>query len=193
MKTFVLNGEKRELSNKQAIKTLRRNGLVPCVLYGSKQENIHFSVIAKELLGIMNTPFSFIIELVIDGKKYLSVYHAAQFHPLSDEPLHVDFLAVETDKPVAINVPIVIVGNSEGVRQGGKLIVSTRKLRISANIKNLPDNVEVDVAELGLGKTILAGDLNYDNIQILTPKTTIICAVKMTRAAIGAAAAAAKS
>ncbi len=193
MKTFVLNGEKRELSNKQAIKTLRRNGLVPCVLYGSKQENIHFSVVAKELLGIMNTPLSYIIELVIEGKKYLSVYHAAQFHPLSDEPLHVDFLAIDAEKPVAINVPIVIVGNSEGVRQGGKLITSTRKLRISAKINNLPDNVEVDITELGLGKTILAGDLNYENIQILTPKTTIICAVKMTRAAIGAAAAAAKS
>lgn len=193
MKTFVLNGEKRELSNKQAIKTLRRNGLVPCVLYGSKQENIHFSVVEKELLGIMNTPFSYLIELVIDGKKYLSIYHAAQFHPLSDDPLHVDFLAISADKPVAINVPIVIVGNSDGVRQGGKLIVSTRKIKISAMINNLPDNVEVDITELGLGKTILAGDLSYNNIQILTPKTTIICAVKMTRAAIGAAAAAAKS
>ncbi len=193
MKTFVLNGETRELSNKQAIKTLRRNGSVPCVLYGAKQDNIHFSVNAKELLGIMNTPYSFIVELVISGKKYLSVYHAAQFHPLTDEPLHVDFLAISADKPVSINVPIVITGNSEGVRQGGKLIVSTRKLKISAMINNLPDNVEVDITELGLGKTILAGDLSYDNIQILTPKTTIICAVKMTRAAIGAAAAAAKS
>lgn len=193
MKTFVLNGEKRELSNKQAIKTLRRNGSVPCVLYGSKQENIHFSVNEKELLGIMNTPYSFIIELVIEGKKYLSVYHAAQFHPLTDVPLHVDFLAITEDKPVSINVPIVIVGNSEGVRQGGKLIVNTRKIKLSAMINKLPDNVEVDITELGLGKTILAGDLNYDNIQILTPKTTIICAVKMTRAAIGAAAAAAKS
>ena len=166
---------------------------MPCVLYGSKQENIHFSVNEKELLGIMNTPYSFIIELVIEGKKYLSVYHAAQFHPLTDVPLHVDFLAITEDKPVSINVPIVIVGNSEGVRQGGKLIVNTRKIKLSAMINKLPDNVEVDITELGLGKTILAGDLNYDNIQILTPKTTIICAVKMTRAAIGAAAAAAKS
>jgi large subunit ribosomal protein L25 len=190
MKTFVLNGKKRELSNKQAIKTLRREGLVPCVLYGAKQENIHFSVSEKELGMILNTPYSYIIELVIDGQKYLSVFHDAQFHPVSDDPLHADFLAVSGEKPIAISVPIVITGNSDGVRQGGKLIVSSRKLKISAEIKNLPDNVEVDITELGLGKTILAGDLKYDNIQILTPKATIICAVKMTRAALGAAAAA---
>lgn len=193
MKTLVINGKKRELSNKQAIKTLRRDGLVPCVLYGPKQENIHFSVNAKELGLVLNTPNSYIIELDIEGSKYLSVFHAAQFHPVSDEPLHADFLSISEDKPVSISVPIVITGNSEGVRQGGKLIVSSRKLKISAEIKNLPDSLDVDITELGLGKTILAGDLKYDNIQILTPKATIICAVKMTRAAIGAAAAAAKS
>ncbi len=192
MKTFVLNGTKRELSNKQAIKTLRRNGLVPCVLYGAKQENVNFTVNEKELGAVLNTPNSYIIELNIDGSKYLSVFHDAQFHPVSDAVLHADFLAVNKEKPVSINVPIVITGNSEGVRQGGKLIVSSRKLRISAMIDKLPDSLEVDITELGLGKSILAGDLSYENIQILTPKPTIICAVKMTRAAIGAAAAAAK-
>ncbi len=191
MKTFNLKGTPRSVSNKQAIKTLRRNGEVPCVLYGAGIENVLFAVNAKELLLVTNTPNSYIIELEIADKKYTAVYHTAQFHPVTDEALHVDFLAVSADKPVSINVPIIITGNSEGVRQGGKLSVSARKLKVSALMANLPDTLTVDITNLSLGKTIVAGDLKYDNIQILSPKSTIICAVKMTRAAIGAAAAAA--
>jgi len=188
MKTIKLQGKPREISNKQATKTLRRNFEVPCILYGKDVKNLLFSVNAKELLLIVNTPNAYIIELEIAGKTYLAVHHAAQYHPLTDEPLHVDFLAVDKNKPVAINVPIVITGNSEGVREGGKLILTTRKVRISAELKNLPDTVTVDVTDLKMGKTIVAGDLKFDNIQVLTPKTTIICAVKLTRAAVGAAA-----
>ena len=191
MKTFNLKGTPRSVSNKQAIKTLRRNGEVPCVLYGAGIENVLFSVDAKELLLVTNTPNSYIVELEIADKKYSAVYHTAQFHPVTDETLHVDFLSVSADKPVSINVPIIITGNSEGVRQGGKLSVSARKLKVSALMANLPDTLTVDITNLSLGKTIVAGDLKYDNIQILSPKSTIICAVKMTRAAIGAAAAAA--
>ncbi|AGY53339.1 50S ribosomal protein L25 [Bacteroidales bacterium CF] len=191
MKTFNLKGTPRSVSNKQAIKTLRRNGEVPCVLYGAGIENVLFSVDAKELLLVTNTPNSYIVELEIADKKYTAVYHTAQFHPVTDETLHVDFLAVSAEKPVSINVPIIITGNSEGVRQGGKLSVSARKLKVSALMANLPDTLTVDITNLSLGKTIVAGDLKYDNIQILSPKSTIICAVKMTRAAIGAAAAAA--
>lgn len=191
MKTIKLEGKKREITNKQAIKTLRRNGEVPCVLYGEGVENIHFYVSAKELLTISNTPYSYIVELNIDGKKHLATYHAAQFHPVTDNALHVDFLAVNETKPVVINVPIVITGNSEGVKQGGKLILNTKKIKISALLKNLPDNIEVDITPIQLGKSFVAGDLKIDNIHIITPKSTIICQVKMTRAAIGAAATAA--
>jgi len=193
MKTLKIQGTPREVSNKQAIKTLRRNSEVPCVLYGPNVENVLFSINAKELLRITNTPNSYIIELEIDGKTYNAVYHIAQFHPVTDETLHVDFLSVSEDKPVTINVPIVISGNSEGVRQGGKLSVSARKLKISALMSHLPDTLTVDITNLNLGKTIVAGDLKYDNIQILSPKSTIICAVRMTRAAIGAAAATASA
>jgi large subunit ribosomal protein L25 len=141
------------------------------------------------LLQVTNTPYSYIIDLHIGNKTYKAIYHIAQFHPVTDDALHVDFMAVSEDKPIAINVPVVITGNSEGVRQGGKLSITTRKLRISALLKFLPDNLPVDITDLKLGKTITAGDLKYDNIQIVTPKSTIICSVKMTRAAIGAAAA----
>ena len=191
MKTFQLAGKARELSNKQAVKTLRREAGVPCILYGEGiKENVVFSVDKKELGQIIYTPFSYIIELNIDGKKYLATFHDVQYHPVTDEPLHVDFLAVSKDKPVSIAVPIEITGTSDGVREGGKLQQTTRKLKISAKLKDLPDSIVVDITSLKLGKTIVAGDIKYDNIQILTSKNAIICSVKMTRAAIGAAAAA---
>ncbi len=191
MKTISLSGNSREITKKSSVKAMRRDGLVPCVLYGPDTENLHFSLSAKELIKILNTANSYIIELNIDGKIYPAVFHSAQFHPLTDEPIHIDFLSVSEKRPVVISVPVVIKGNSEGVRQGGKLIVVTRKIKISAAIKDLPDNIEVDISSLKIGKAIAAGDIQIDNVQILTPKTNIICIVKMTRAAIGAAAAAA--
>ncbi len=191
MKTISLKGNPREITKKSETKAMRRGNQIPCVLYGQGVQNVHFSVYDRDLLQIMNTPNSYIIELNIEGKVYNAVYHAAQFHPVTDEPLHVDFLAVNEVKPVVISVPVMVTGNSEGVRQGGKLILNTRKLKISAKMSDLPDNITVDITNLAIGKSIAAGDIKIDNVQVLTPRTTIICAVKMTRAAIGAAAAAA--
>ncbi len=191
MKTISLKGNSREITKKSAVKEMRRNHLVPCVLYGQGIQNIHFSLLDKDLTKILNTPNSYLIELNIDGTVYNAVYHSAQFHPLTDEPLHIDFLSISDDKPVTISVPVYITGNSEGIRQGGKLMLSTRKLKISALMKNLPDNIAVDITHLTIGKSIYAEDIELDNIQVLTPKNTVICSVRMTRAAIGAAAAAA--
>ena len=114
------------------------------------------------------------------------LFHQIQYHPISDEALHVDFLAVSEDKPVAINVPVKIHGHSEGVKQGGKLVPGARKLRVMGLIANLPDELAVDITTLGIGKQINAGDLSYDNIQIISPKTTMVCAVKATRASAAA-------
>lgn len=192
MKTFHLQGLSRTISNKQATKTLRREDRVPCVLYGENiKENVLFSVDKKELGQIIYTPFSYIIELEIDGKKYLATFHSSQYHPVTDEPLHIDFLSIVEGKPVTISVPVILFGNSDGVKQGGKLQQSTRKLKVSGMIDKLPDSLDVDVTNLKLGKNIVAGDLSYEDVQILAPKNTIICSAKMTRAAIGAAAAAA--
>ena len=114
-----------------------------------------------------------------------------QYHPVKDYPMHIDFFRVIPGKPVAIDVPIKIVGNSEGVKQGGKLTVQKRKIRVSGMVENLPDELIVDITELTLGKTIFVGDLSYDNLALLNPASTAVCSVIMTRAARGAAAAAA--
>lgn len=183
MKQFEIKAQKRASFTKAAVKQLRREGKVPCVLYGNKKENIHFILDEKELKGLIYTPASFIVSVDIDGDIQLCTLHDAQFHPVTDHILHLDFLAVEPNEPVAINIPITISGSSEGVRQGGKLAVMARKLRVKGLVANLPDTINVDVTSLQIGKSIVAGDLKLDNLQILSPKATIICMVKVTRAA----------
>lgn len=182
MKQISLKGQARKVGNKQAIKTIRREGNVPCNLYGAGVDNILFTVSAKELKALTHTPNSYVVELDIDGQKHLAVLHELQFHPVTDETLHVDFLAVDPTKPVVIDVPVVVTGHSEGVKLGGKLLVLARKLKVSALLENLPDTLEVDSTPLGIGKQIVAGDLKYDNITIVSPKATIICSVRPTRA-----------
>ena len=183
MKHIELKGVVREAGNKATVKSIRKQGLVPCNIYGSGIENELFTVSAKDLKALTHTPNSYIVELELnDGKKFKAVLHEVQWHPVTDEALHVDFLAISDDKPVVIDVPVVITGHSEGVKLGGKLLVSSRKLRISALIENLPDSLEVDTTHLMIGKQIVAGDLHYDNINIVSPKGTIICSVRATRA-----------
>lgn len=188
MKHFELSGKIREVSNKAAIKAFRAEGLVPCNLYGPGMKNVLFTVSAKDLDSLINTPASYIVDLSLsDGSKYTAVEHELQFHPVSDICLHADFLAVSEDKPIAMPVPLNITGHAVGVQAGGKFVKLQRELRVSALMKDLPDQLDIDITELGIGKRIVAGDLHYDNVQILTPKDVIICTVKATRNMIAAA------
>ncbi len=183
MQHFELKGQVREVGNKAAIKAIRKQGLVPCNLYGcGLDSNILFTVDAKELKGLTDTPASYIVDLVLDnGKKYEAVLHEAQWHPVSDACLHVDFLAVDGKKPISIKVPIEITGHAIGVQQGGKFFQPSRELRISALMANLPDKVTVDISSLGLEKKIKAGDIQLKDVAVLNDKDTIICGVKTTR------------
>ena len=183
MQHIELNGQVRVAGNKESVKAIRREGLVPCNIYGLGMENILFTIDAKDLKTITHTPNSYIIDLKLsDGRSGYAVLHEVQYHPVSDEPLHVDFLFVTEDKPVTIEVPVIVTGHSEGVKMGGKLLVSSRKLRVSAMMNNLPDVLEVDSTNLRIGKQIVAGDLNYEGVTIVSPKATIICSVRPTRA-----------
>ena len=182
MKHFELNGKIREVGNKAVIKAIRRQGLVPCNLYGQGIENVLFTVSERDLMGITNTPASYIIDIKLDnGQTYMAVVHELQFHPVKDNCLHVDFLAVSEDKPIAIKVPIVVSGHPVGVQKGGKFILVSRAIRISALMKDLPDTLNVDVTSLDIEKRIVAGDIKLDNVTVVSPKDTIICTVKATR------------
>ena len=183
MKHIELKGQVREAGNKAAVKAVRRAGQVPCNIYGHGIENVLFTIDAQDLKLITHTPNSYIVDLELNnGTKMYAVLHEVQYHPVSDEALHVDFLAVSEEKPVTIEVPVKVVGHSEGVKMGGKLLVSSRKLRVSAMMNNLPDVLEVDSTHLMIGKQIVAGDLNFEGVTIVSPKATIICSVRPTRA-----------
>ena len=183
MKHIELKGQIREAGNKAAVKAVRRAGQVPCNIYGLGIENVLFTIDAQDLKTITHTPNSYIIDLELsNGTKMYAVLHEVQYHPVTDEALHVDFLTVNEEKPVAIDVPVKVVGHSEGVKMGGKLLVSSCKLRVSAMMNNLPDILEVDSTHLMIGKQIVAGDLNYEGVTIVSPKATIICSVRPTRA-----------
>lgn len=182
MQHFELKGQVRQVGNKAVIKAMRKEGLVPCNLYGLGMENVLFTVNEKELAGLTNTPASHIVDLVLDnGKTYTAILHELQFHPVKDNCLHVDFLAVDETHPITISVPLVIEGHSVGVQQGGKFVQSCRSLKVCALMANLPDTLKVDISDLQLDKQIKACDLQYENVTIVSPKTTLICAVKTTR------------
>lgn len=145
------------------------------MVYGGG-ETLHLSINAKEVKPLIYTPNAYIVELDVDGTKVPAVMREVQFHPVKEEVLHIDFYRVQSGKPVAIDIPVKLVGNSEGVKLGGKLAQSKRKLRVSGMVENLPDELTVDITNLGIGKSIFVGDLQYDNLTLLTPATTAVCA-----------------
>ena len=182
MKHFVLKGQVREAGNKAVIKEYRKQGLVPCNIYGSGVENILFTVTEKDLKGLTDTPASYIVDLELSsGQKYNAVIHELQYHPVKDNCLHADFLAVNEEKPISIMVPITITGHAAGVRAGGKFYKLVRELKVSALMKDLPDELVINIDKLQIGKRIVAGDLKYENVNVVSPKGTIICTVKSSR------------
>ena len=181
MQHFELKGQLREAGNKAVIKAFRKQGLVPCNLYGLGMENVLFTVSEKDLKGVTDTPKSYIVDLNLGDKTYTAILHELQFHPLTDACLHVDFLAVDEKKPISIEVPLTITGHAIGVQQGGKFVQSRRSVRISAIMKDLPDDITIDITPLGIEKKFKAGDIKVDKVTVLTDKDAIICAVRSTR------------
>ena len=192
MKTFEIKGSKRVAGGKKAVKALRKEGLVPCVIYGNGNEAVSFAVEEAQFRNLIYTPNIYIVNVDIEGKSYKAILKDLQFHPVSDELLHVDFLEVTDDKPVTIAIPISIGGNSEGVRAGGKLQVEMRKLIVKGLIKDLPDVLKIDITTLGLGKAFKVQDLKFENLEVLNAKNAVVVSVRMTRAAKSAAAEATK-
>ncbi len=188
MKTIAVKAAKRADFGKKAAKAVRREGLIPCVLCGNG-ETVSFSVDPRDIKPLIYTPNSYIVEFDFDGKTEKAVLREAQFHPVREEILHLDFYRIADGKPVSIAIPVRLTGNAEGVKVGGKLALSARKLTVSALMENLPDEIVVDVTPLGVGKTIFVGDLQYENLKFITPATTAVCAVRVTRASRGAAVA----
>ncbi|HBF89156.1 MAG TPA: 50S ribosomal protein L25 [Bacteroidales bacterium] len=185
MKTLELKVKTRTEIGKKSTKQLRKQGNVPCELYGGK-DNLHFYAFENDFLPLVYTPNAYLVKLDIEGKEHHAVLKDLQFHPVSDKLLHIDFLQIFDDKPVTIAVPVKLNGFAKGVKDGGKLNLESKKLNIKALPKHLPDLIELNVDDLGLGKTIKVRDLKYDNFELVDFPNTVIASVKLTRAAKGA-------
>ena len=193
MKSIEVKGTARTIAEhsseqSRALKALRKNNCVPCVLYGAG-DNVHFTVTNDEVRNLIYTPHIYIVDLVIDGKKVKAILKDVQFHPVKDTILHIDFFQIDELKPIIMEVPVQLEGLAEGVKAGGKLTLQMRKLKVRALYNVIPEKLTVKVAHLVLGKTVKVGELSYEGLTLLNAKEAVVCAVQLTRAARGLAAA----
>ena len=186
MKHFNLSATVRKADQlgKKATKGLRREGLVPVVLYGDG-ETQHLVVKSDDINKLIYTPDIFLIELDVEGKLIKAVLKEVQFHPVSDKTLHADLYEVSEDKPIVMSVPVVLNGHAVGVRAGGKLVREKRNLRVRAVYDKIPENLVIDVTNLKLGKTIQVHELSFEGLELVDAPQAVVCAVKQTRAARG--------
>ena len=195
MKEINVTGQKRTDLGKKASKTLRKEGLVPCNLYGQatadgKPVAMSFACPMTELRKVVYTPHIYVINLVIDGESHTAIMKELQFHPVTDALLHVDFLEVNDQKPITIGIPVNLLGLAQGVPDGGRMNLSIRKINVTAPYQQIPEHLDIDVTALKIGKSIKVGELSFEGLELATGKDVIVCSIKMTRAAMSAAAAA---
>ncbi|MGM9822353.1 MAG: 50S ribosomal protein L25 [Muribaculaceae bacterium] len=215
MKTYKLAAEPRTDLGKKAAKTLRSEGKIPVVLNGGEVFEMPFkgtlkpgekiveiengrgmittdlTVANDDVRKLIFTPDIYAVELDFNGDKKMAVLREVQYHPVKDNILHMDFLEVSDKKPVVMAVPVKLEGHAEGVKAGGKLSLTMKKVKVKALYTEIPERLVINVDHLGLGKTLQVGDLHFEGLELVTPKEAVVCAVQLTRAARGAAAAAA--
>ncbi len=212
MKTYQLTAEPRTDLGKKAAKALREENKIPVVLNGGEIVELPYTgtlkageklveidakrgIITTDLMvsnedvrKLIYTPDIFAIELDLNGEKRNAVLREVQFHPVKDTILHIDLLEVNENKPVVVEVPVKLEGDAEGVKAGGKLTLSMKKIKVKAPYTAIPERVVINIDHLGLGKTLQIGDLHFEGLELMNAKNAVVCAVQLTRAARGAAA-----
>ena len=195
MKEINVNGQKRTDIGKKASKMLRKEGMVPCNLYGEKKgengqpEAMAFTASMAELRKAVYTPHVYVVVLNIDGTEHKAIIKELQFHPTTDALLHADFFEINEKKAITVGIPVNLTGHAQGVRDGGRLSQAVRQLNVTAPYKQIPETLEIDVTALKLGKAIKVAELNFEGLEIATPAQVVVCSVKATRASRSAAAA----
>lgn len=180
MKTFEISGTVRTEQGKNAVKKIRTAGFVPCVLYGSGEPQ-NFKLDKIQLKKLLYNQDTFLVKLTIDGTSVDAVIREAQFHPVTDEMLHVDFQRVIDGSPVTLTLPLQLTGTASGVIAGGKLLPLIRKVKVRGEVKSLPDAVTVDISSLELGKTLKISEVTFEGYQVLTPGQAGIAVVEVPR------------
>ncbi|MCF0199806.1 MAG: 50S ribosomal protein L25 [Bacteroidales bacterium] len=184
MKTVSLSGSLRENVGKKDAKALRKAEMVPCVMYGAGEDQVQFATEAKNFKKILFTPECYIINFEINGKTYKTILQDVQYHPVTDNVLHADFLIVKEDKPVTVVLPIALEGTPAGVMRGGKMKVGIKKIKVTGLLKDLPDYVTVNISGLNINDAIKVKDLSIENVTPVTPGYTVIVAVNAARGAV---------
>lgn len=216
MKKYALNAQPRTELGKKSVKALRNEGKIPAVINGGALVELPFNgtlkegqklveldanrgiittdivVNAEDVRKLIYTPDIFEVDLNLNGEEIKAVIKDLQFQPVKDTLLHIDFLQVYPDKPIVMEVPVQIEGHAEGVKAGGKLTLSMRKLKVKALYSEIPERLVINVDHLGLGKSMAVGDLHFEGLELMNAKNAVVCAVQLTRAARGAAAKAAE-
>jgi large subunit ribosomal protein L25 len=192
MKSITIKGSERESVGKVATKALRNAGAVPCVLYGGDQP-VHFSAEEKAFKSLVYTPNAHTVVIDLGNKTYNAVLQDIQAHPVSDKILHIDFFQLNESKEITMEVPVKIVGTSPGVLLGGDLRLNQRRLKVRALPKHLPDFIEANISELQMGNKLYVTKVETKDFKLMHPDNTVICQVKISRAAMKAAQEAAKA
>jgi large subunit ribosomal protein L25 len=212
MKKFQLAAEPRMELGKKSVKALRNEGKIPAVINGGEIVELPYNgkllagqkvvaidakrgiittdivVKAEDVRKLIYTPDIFEVDIDLAGTPIKAVMKDLQFQPVKDTVLHIDFLQVYPDKPIVMEVPVQIEGHAEGVKAGGKLTLSMRKLKVKALCSEIPERLVVNVDTLGLGKSMAVGDLHFEGLELMNAKNAVVCAVQLTRAARGAMA-----
>jgi len=183
MKTIEIKGSLRKELGKKNSKQLRKAGNVPCVIYGDKN-NIHFYTHENSFKKLIYTHEAHLVKIIIDDQEYKAVLQDKQFHPVTDRLLHADFVQISENKPVIIDIPVTVTGESVGVKAGGKLTIKRRHLKVKGMAKDLPEELFVDVTDLKIHNSLKIGDLSFDNIELLDSKIVTVVTVGTARVAL---------
>lgn len=184
MKSITINGSQRESVGKKATKALRNAGQVPCVLYGGDTP-VHFTANELAFSKLVYTPNAHTVVIAIEGgETYNAILQDIQFHPVTDRILHIDFYQLFENKEITMEIPVLFVGNSRGVKNGGVLRKNFRSLKVKAVPANLPDFIEVDITPLKIGAKLYITTLENEAYRFMHPDNTVVCQVRRSRAAV---------
>jgi large subunit ribosomal protein L25 len=182
MKTIEIKGSLRTELGKKSSRSLRKEGNVPCVIYGI-EENVHFYAHENSFLKLLYTPDAHLVKIDLEGKECKAVLKETQFHPVSDKLIHADFIEISDDKPVILNLPVKITGDSAGVKAGGKLRIKKRYLKVKGFVKDFPEYLTVDITDVKIHQSVKVEDLGFEKIELLDPRVTTVLSIATSRVA----------
>ena len=180
MKSISLSGSLRKGVGKKDAKAVRKQGMVPCVMYGGEKE-CHFLLKEKDIAKVIFTPETYLVNLTVEGERHTAIIQELQYHPVSDKVLHADFYEVSENKPFSVLIPLKYVGTSKGVLRGGKLQKKMRKISVSGLMKDIPDHIDVNISNVDVTTPFRVADLNIPNIKYKDADRTVIACIQATR------------